>query len=107
MNATALAEVVNLPETSFADLSRDIDALAALQAEASAIEKRARQLRARVRDGMSRGEIDAFVSAGGHRASLFSTTRWESDREAACRLLSPAIVAEIFKPSTSITLRVK
>lgn len=104
---TATAEVVTFPASSLADLSSDVDALAALQKEAARIDKLARQLRARVREAMARAGLDAFGSAGGHRASLFTTTRWEADREAAIRVLSPNLIAEIFTPRTSTTLRVK
>ena len=104
---TATCEVVMNPAADLGDLSADIDALARLQKEIAAVEKIARQLRARVREAMTRGSLDAFVSAGGHRASLFETTRFEADRETALRILSPNLVAEIFTPRTSTTLRVK
>lgn len=101
------AAVIEFPVVTLADLSSDIDRLASLQKQAAEIEKMARQLRARIREGMSAKGLDAFLSAGGHRASLFSTTRFEADRKEALRILSAELVSAIFRPTTSITLRVK
>jgi len=107
MNIQAVAEIVNFPAVSLSDLAADVDHLAALQRDIAALEKKARTLRAQVREAMTRGGLDAFVSGGGHRASLFETCRWEADRLTAQRILSAEIVSAIFKPTKSVTLRVK
>ena len=107
MNVVAVAEVVNFPAATMSDLAADVDALAALQAEISTLEKKARTLRAQVREGMGAAGLDAFVSGNGHRASLFESVTWKADRAEATRLFSAEVVAAIFKPSKSTTLRVK
>jgi hypothetical protein len=107
MNVAAVAEVVAFPVASLSDLAADVDALAALQAEIAKLEKQARTLRSSVREGMTRGGLDAFVSGRGHRASLFESITWKADRTEATRLFSAEVVAAIFKPSKSTTLRVK
>jgi hypothetical protein len=104
---TTTCEAVRNPALSLTDLATDIDALAELQRQTATIEKRARVLRSQVREGMARTGLDAFVTSNGHRASLFESTRFEADRAAALRILSPEIVSAIFKPTTSVTLRVK
>jgi hypothetical protein len=71
-------EAVVSPVLSLTELGADIDALCELQGQATAIEKRARVLRSQIREGMARTGLDAFVTGNGHRASLFSTTRWEA-----------------------------
>ena len=104
MASYAVAEVVALPVRSKADLADDIDALAR-PADISQLE-RARNP-AQVRQGMEEFELDAMVTPRGTRASLFETTRHSLDRETAERLLSPAILAEVMRSSTSVILRVK
>lgn len=71
------------------------------------MERRAKVLRGRVREAMETKGVDSFVSAGGHTASLFSTTRWMADRKKALSQFSAEIVNAIFRPQTSTTLRVK
>ena len=107
MPAQVTLETVISPVTSFADLSADIDTLAAIQKQAAGLEQTARQLRAHLREGMARTGLDAFVSANGHRASLFTSITTKADREMAERILSADQMALVFRPTTSVILRVK
>jgi len=107
MPAQVTAETVISPIVSFSDLSADVDALAAIQKQAATLERTARQIRAQIREGMARTGLDAFVSANGHRASLFTSTTTKADREMAERILSADEMALVFRPTTSTILRVK
>lgn len=104
---TATIETVSEPATCLADLSADVDALAALQAQISRTERMTRQLRARVREAMNRAGIDAFVSAGGHRASLFEVARLDADRALAERILPADLFQAIWSSTRSMQLRVR
>jgi hypothetical protein len=108
MNVT-MSEVVavSTPVLSLVDLGAAVDELSDLQKRAAEIERRAKVLRGEVREGMARWNMRKFASVSGHTATIIDSTSWRGDREAAERLLSAAIVSEIFRPTTSTTLRIK
>lgn len=106
MNVAAAFQVV-APADTLSDLAEAVDTLAGLQKEISRLEKVARVLRSKVQEGMAARGLDAFVTGRGHRAAIFSTTRTSADREVALQVLSPEVLALIFKAVTSVSLRVK
>ena len=92
------AELIQFPVVAVPELSRAVDDLAAIQKEAAELLRRERELRSKIRDGMSAAKLDTFTSATGHRATIVTSTTFKGDRKAALKLLSPNVVAEIFKP---------
>ena len=107
MVSGACAEMIQVPASSFAAVDRAVDELIVLQKQSSALEARAKILRATVKDALVRGDLRSFQSASGHRATLSEVTRTDADRALAAELLDSDTYGQIFTPSTSLVLRVK
>jgi hypothetical protein len=107
MNMANEAVAVASPVTGLMDLGSAIDELAQLQKRASEIEKRARVLRGEVKEGLVRYGVRKFATATGHTATWVESTSWRGSKEDAERLLDPVTVAEIFKPTTNTSIRIK
>jgi hypothetical protein len=101
------AVAVSSPVVSFAELNSAVDELVQLQRRAAESERRAKVLRGEIREGMARAGLRKFSSSSGHTATVVESTSFRGDKEAADGLLDPAVVALIFRPTSSTTLRVK
>jgi hypothetical protein len=107
MAMMATCEMVSVPAVTTSDLEAAVDELASLQKRAAEIERRARVLRAEVKEGLARRDLRKFVTSCGKTATIVVSTSWRGDKEAADKLLSPEAVATIFRSTTSIGVRVK
>lgn len=106
-SVTATIDVVAQPATDSIAIADEIDALVALQSQIAELEAHAREIRARVKEAMVRFKVDRFTSPSGHRASLSTLHRSEIDRQRAAELLSPALLSELTKSTSSLVLRVR
>jgi hypothetical protein len=101
------AVAVSSPVNSFAELNAAVEELVQLQKRAAEIERRAKVLRGEIREGMARESLRKFSSSSGHTATVVESTSFRGDKEAADGLLNPALVAMIFRATTTNALRVK
>ncbi len=107
MNVAVEAFVVAVPVTSLSEIGNAVDELVLLQKRAAEIERRAKVLRGEIREGMARTGLRKFSSQTGHTATIVDSTSWRGDKETAEALIGPALVAAIFRATTTTALRVK
>jgi hypothetical protein len=107
MAMMATCEMVSVPAATSSDLEAAVDELASLQRRAAEIERRARVLRAEVKEGLARRDLRKLVTSSGKTATIIVSTSWRGDKEAADKLLSPEAVATIFRATTNVSVRVR
>jgi hypothetical protein len=107
MMNTATLELVETPAINISDLESSVEELANLQKRASEIEKRARVLRAELKEGLISRGLRKVTCGSGRTATLVESTSWRGDKEAADRILDAITVRRIFQPVHSLSVRVK
>ena len=107
MMNTAAIEIVETPAINISDLESSVEELALLQKKASEIEKRARVLRAEVKEGLVSRGLRKVTCGSGKTATLVESTSWRGDKEAADKILDAITVRRIFQPVHSLSVRVK
>jgi hypothetical protein len=105
--ATATIDIVANAAIDSLAVAEEIDALVALQAQIAELETTAREVRSRIREAMVRFSVDRVTAPSGHCATLSTVHRSELDRRRAAELLSPALLAELTRTTTSSVLRVR
>lgn len=103
----ATLEVVAVPATSTQDLEAAVNELAELQRRAAELERRARVLRSEIKEAFAQRDLRKIITTSGKTATLVVSTSWRGDREAAEKILAADVVATIFRPTTSVSVRVK
>jgi hypothetical protein len=106
MNAAAV-EIVETPAINIADLEASVEELAILQKRSSEIEKRARVLRAEIKQGLISRGLRKVTCGSGKTATLVESTSWRGDKETAESILDALTVRRIFQPVHSLSVRVK
>jgi hypothetical protein len=107
MTHTAAIEIVETPAINVSDLEASVEELANLQKRASEIEKRARVLRAELKEGLISRGLRKVTCGSGKTATLVESTSWRGDKEAADRIFDAITVRRIFQPVHSLSVRVK
>jgi hypothetical protein len=107
MTHAAAIEIVETPAVNVSDLEASVEELANLQKRASEIEKRARVLRAELKEGLISRGLRKVTCGSGRTATLVESTSWRGDKEAADRILDAITVRRIFQPVHSLSVRVK
>ncbi|MFH0899242.1 MAG: hypothetical protein V2A73_01305 [Pseudomonadota bacterium] len=97
----------DVPTSTTIILEEAISELVQLQQAAAEIDRKAKMFRREIRAALAVLNLRKHTTQDGHSAVLVDSTSWRADRAAAERLLAPAIVAEVFKRTSTTTLRVK
>ena len=107
MTHAVAIEIVETPAINVSDLEASVEELANLQRRASEIEKRARVLRAELKEGLISRGLRKVTCGSGRTATLVESTSWRGDKEAAERILDAITARRIFQPVHSLSVRVK
>ena len=95
------------PLVALSTLDADLTKLVSLQKQAEKLDTIARQLRASIQQGMTSARLAKYQSPTGIRANLFTSCRFNIDRDKLKKILRPKQFASVLKPVTSTTLRVR
>jgi len=106
MNAATL-EMVETPALNISDLESSVEELANLQKRASEIEKRARVLRAEIKEGLVSRGLRKMTAGSGRTATLVESTSWRGDKAAADKILDEVTLRRIFQSVHSLAVRIK
>ena len=107
MTNTATLELVETPAINISDLEASVEELANLQKRASEIEKRARVLRAELKEGLVSRGLRKLTAGSGKTATLVESTSWRGDKAEADKILDAITVRRIFQPVHSLAVRIK
>ena len=107
MTATAAIEIVETPALNLTDIESSVDELSLLQRKAAEIEKRARVLRAEIKEGLVSRGLRKMTCGSGKMATLVESTSWRGDKTEADKVLDELTVRRIFKPTHNLAVRIK
>jgi hypothetical protein len=107
MTNTAALEIVETPAINIADVESAVEELAILLKKAAEIEKRARVLRAEVKEGLISRGLRKMTCGSGKTATLVESTSWRGDKAEADKLLDEVTIRRIFKPIHNLAVRIK